>query len=122
MRPAPASKSASRTPSSASAGTKTTSLRFTAVSSPRMHTRDAAVRWVDAWSAGWNALDAETILAVYADDCLYLSAPFREPTTPREYVEWALAEEESAETWFGEPVVDGDRAAVEWRAFVRENG
>ena len=80
------------------------------------------MRWVDAWSAGWNALDAETILAVYADDCLYLSAPFREPTTPREYVEWALAEEESAETWFGEPVVDGDRAAVEWRAFVRENG
>jgi SnoaL-like protein len=87
-----------------------------------MDIRDAARRWVDAWSGGWNALDAEMILAVYADDCFYVSAPFREPTTPRAYVEWALAEEESAETWFGEPVVDGDRTAVEWRAYVRENG
>jgi len=71
---------------------------------------------------GWSALDAETILAVYADDCFYLSAPLRDATTPRAYVEWALAEEEWAEPWFGEPVVDGDRAAVEWRAYVRENG
>ena len=87
-----------------------------------METRDAARRWVDAWTRGWSALDPETILAVYADDCFYLSAPFREPTTPREYVESALAEEEWAEPWFGEPIVDGDRAAVEWRAYVRENG
>jgi ketosteroid isomerase-like protein len=87
-----------------------------------MDTREAAHRWADAWLRGWRALDAEAILEAYADDCFYLSDPFREPTTPHEYVEWALAEEESAEPWFGEPVVDGDRAAVEWRAYVRENG
>jgi ketosteroid isomerase-like protein len=87
-----------------------------------MDTREAVRRWIDAWTRGWAALDAETILAAYADDCFYLSAPFREPTTPRAYVEEALAEEEWAEPWFGEPLVDGDRAAVEWRAYVRESG
>ena len=87
-----------------------------------MDTRDAARRWIDGWLRGWRALDPETIVAVYAEDCFFLSQPFREPQAPREYVEWALAEEEWAEPWFGEPVVDGDRAAVEWWAFVRESG
>jgi len=84
--------------------------------------REAARRWADGWLRGWRALDPEPIVAHYADDCLYLSHPFRERQSPREYVEWALSEEESAEPWYGEPIVDGDRAAVEWRAYVRENG
>ena|SRR5436190_16468227 len=87
-----------------------------------METRDAARRWVDAWMRGWRSLDAEPIAAVYADDCFFLSHPFRDPQAPREYVEWAFAAEERAEPWFGEPLVDGDRVAVEWLAFVRENG
>ena len=87
-----------------------------------MDTGDAARRWIDGWLRGWQALDPEPIVAVYADDCFFLSQPFREPQAPREYVEWAFAEEEWAEPWFGEPLVDGDRAAVEWWAFVREDG
>ncbi len=87
-----------------------------------MDARAAARRWVDAWLTGWRALDPELVLAAYAEDAFFLSHPFREPVTPREYVVWALDEEEWAEPWFGEPVVDGDRAAVEWWAFVRENG
>jgi hypothetical protein len=38
----------------------------------------------------------------------------------REYVEWAFADEARAETWFGEPVVAGDRAAGEWWAVSEE--
>jgi len=87
-----------------------------------MQTRDAARRWVDAWMRGWRAQDVDLIDALYAEDSFFLSHPFREPQAPREYVEWAFAEEEWAEPWFGEPLVDGDRAAVEWRAYVRENG
>ena len=87
-----------------------------------MDTVEAVRRWIDCWLRGWHALDPEPILEAYSDDCLYLSHPFRAPQKPREYVEWALAEEDSAEPWFGEPVVDGDRAAVEWWAFVREDG
>ena len=84
-----------------------------------MDTDAAARRWIDGWLRGWIALDTEPILANYAEDAFFLSHPFREPQTPREYVEWALAEEEWAEPWFGEPVVDGDRAAVEWSAETR---
>ncbi len=33
-------------------------------------------------------------------------------------MEWAFAEQESAECRFGEPIVDGERAAVDWWAVV----
>jgi ketosteroid isomerase-like protein len=85
-------------------------------------TEEAVRRWIDGWLRGWRAHDVEPIAAVYAEDCFFLSHPFREPQRPRDYAEWAFGEEESAEPWFGEPLVDGDRAAVEWRAFVREDG
>ena len=87
-----------------------------------MTTEEAVQRWIDGWLRGWRALDSEPIVALFADDCFFLSHPFRDPQRPRDYVEWALAEEDWAEPWFGEPVVAGERAAVEWRAYVRENG
>jgi len=85
-------------------------------------TEHAVQRWIDGWLNGWRALDPEPIVALYAGDCFFLSHPFREHESPRDYVARALGEEESADPWFGEPIVDGDRAAVEWRAYVRENG
>ena len=36
-----------------------------------------------------------------------------------EYIGPTFGEEVSAECWFGEPLVDGDRAAVEWSAETR---
>ena len=33
---------------------------------------------------------------------------------PKEYVEWAFADQKEAECRFGEPIVSGDRAAVDW--------
>jgi hypothetical protein len=35
-------------------------------------------------------------------------------------VEWALGSEERSEAWFGEPIVTGDRAFVEWWAVIEE--
>jgi len=83
---------------------------------------EAVRRWIDGWSRGWRALDPEPVIALYAENCLFLSHPFRKDESPRDYVVRALGEEEWAEPWFGEPLVDGDRAAVEWWAFVREDG
>ena len=37
---------------------------------------------------------------------------------PRTYVEWAFGEQASAECRFGEPIVEGDRAAVDWWAAI----
>jgi len=49
---------------------------------------------------------------------LFYSHPFRERTTPPTYVEWAFGEQVSAECRFGEPIVEGDRAAVDWWAAI----
>jgi hypothetical protein len=81
-----------------------------------METREAAKRWRDTWERGWREHDAEAILTLYADGAFFQSHPFRKAQTPRDYIEPTLAEEESAECGFGEPIVDGDRAAVEWSA------
>ena len=52
-----------------------------------METRAAAERWRDAWARGWRSGEAAEILALYAEG-------------PQ----------------FGDPIVDGDRAAVQWWA------
>jgi hypothetical protein len=78
--------------------------------------REAAERWRDVWARGWRAGEAEEIVALYAENAYFQSHPLRMAQTPRSYIEWALAEEESAECEFGEPIVDGRRATVEWSA------
>ena len=81
-----------------------------------MNTRAAAQRWADEWRAAWIEHDADRVAALYAPGAFFLSAPFRDAQDPREYALQAFAEEDSADPWFGEPLVDGDRAAVEWHA------
>jgi hypothetical protein len=81
--------------------------------------REAAARWVEQWTRGWSAHDPEPILELYAADAFYRSHPFREPGTPAEYIRRVLAEEESVEFEFGDPIVDGHRAAVEYHARSR---
>ena len=84
---------------------------------------DAARAWVEAWELGWRIHDAEPIVARYAEGAVFRSHPFREPEDPRAYVERVLAEEEAEpEVWFGEPIVSGDRAAVEYWAILRVEG
>jgi hypothetical protein len=79
-------------------------------------TREAANRWRETWERGWRTHEPAEIVALYPEGAHFQSHPFREATTPRDYIEPTLAEEESAECKFGEPIVDGDRAAVEWSA------
>jgi hypothetical protein len=87
-----------------------------------MDTRTAANSWTAAWQEGWPSRDVERIAAVYVDGPVYSSHPFREPDTARGYVERAFGEEDLVEAWFGEPVVDGRRAAVEYWAILAEDG
>ena len=60
----------------------------------------------------------EAISALYAPDAVFYSHPFRARQVPREYVAWAFAEQAAAQCRFGEPLVDEDRAAVDWWAVV----
>jgi len=81
-------------------------------------THAAAARWVEGWSSAWPGGDVETVAALYAEDALFLSHPFRDPNEPRRYAAWAFAEQASAICRFGEPIVSGDRAAVDWWAVI----
>jgi hypothetical protein len=89
-------------------------------------TRAAAENWARTWRKGWNKRDAEALLELYADDVAYWSEPFREPYQGkerlREYLDEAFGVEHSIQSWFGEPVVDGDRAAVAWWGTMVEEG
>jgi hypothetical protein len=79
-----------------------------------MTTDEAAQRWAEVWARAWPAADVDAIDAVYAPGAAYYSHPFRARTTARDYVEAVFAEQAQAECRFGEPVVSGDRAAVDW--------
>ncbi len=91
-----------------------------------MDTREAARRWADAWRRGWQGLDPEPIMACYAPTAVHFTEPFREPSRSAEdvraYVERVFAEEDDPRVWMGDPIVDGDRAAISWWASLREEG
>jgi ketosteroid isomerase-like protein len=79
----------------------------------------AAQRWVDVWTSAWPAADVDAIAALYAPEAVFYSHPFRERQSPREYVVWAFGDEDLVACRYGEPVVAGDRAAVDWWAVLR---
>jgi ketosteroid isomerase-like protein len=86
-----------------------------------MDPREAAVRWANTWVAAWKSHDVDSVVALYAQECVHRSAPFRKPHRGRqgvrEYVVGAFADESAVlDVHFGEPIVDGHRASVEYRA------
>lgn len=88
--------------------------------------RAAARHWAVTWQRGWEALDADPIVALYAEEARFSSQPFR-PVDPgrggvRRYVEAAFAEESDVVARFAEPIVDGRRAAVSWWAELVDSG
>ncbi len=91
-----------------------------------MDTEAAARRWTETWRRAWPERDVHAIAALYADGAVYRALAFREPDRGaagvRRYLETTFAEEEAIECWFGEPIVAGERAAVEWWATWNEDG
>jgi hypothetical protein len=87
-----------------------------------MNARLAAQRWADTWATAWMAKDAEAVASLYAEGAAFRSQPFRELQHPRAYAEWAFSEQHDAECWFGTPLVDGNRATVEYWAVVSFEG
>lgn len=87
-----------------------------------MDAKSAAQAWIDGWSRAWPAKDSDAVAALYADDAVYRSHPFRDAhlgtSGVREYAQAAFAEEEAVEFWFAEPVATGNRAAVEYWAIL----
>ena len=82
------------------------------------HATAAAREWVDVWARAWPTGDIEAIDALYAKDAVFYSHPFRDRHVPRDYVAWAFADQAEVECRFGESIVEGDRAAVDWWAVI----
>ncbi len=84
--------------------------------------RRRAEEWIDAYAAAWRAGDAEGAAALFAEDCAMRSHPFREAEDAREYTRREFGREQAREVWFGIPVIQGTRAAVEYWAAMEEDG
>jgi hypothetical protein len=91
-----------------------------------MDPETAARRWADTWARAWPQRDAEAIAALYADTAVYRSPAFRRPDLGlagvRRYLNENLPAAENIECWFGQPIVSGNRAAVEWWGCWTEPG
>jgi ketosteroid isomerase-like protein len=91
-----------------------------------MDVPSAAGRWKETWERAWPARDVDAIASLYSEDAVYRALAFREPDRGlagvRRYLEENFAVEEEIECWFGDPVVAGDRAAVEWWGSWVEDG
>ncbi|GAA3786281.1 hypothetical protein GCM10022226_00480 [Sphaerisporangium flaviroseum] len=89
-----------------------------------MDSREAAGRFARTWERGWAAHDADLIGTLYADGCTHRSMPFRPVHQGRsgllEYIRWSFDAERATDVRFGTPLVDGDRAFVEYRVFLVE--
>jgi hypothetical protein len=88
--------------------------------------REAAARWADTWRRGWESLDADPIVALYAAEAVLSTEPFREPYRRREgvrtYITRVFGEEADPRVWVSEPIVQGARASISWWASLREDG
>jgi nuclear transport factor 2 (NTF2) superfamily protein len=89
-------------------------------------TEAAARRWAEVWREAWPARDADAIAALYAESASYRALAFRQPDLGlegvRSYLSRNFSVEQDVECWFGDPVVAGDRAAVEWWGSWLEDG
>jgi alpha-beta hydrolase superfamily lysophospholipase len=84
-----------------------------------MNVETAARRWIEGWRRAWPTGDVEGVAAMYTDDAVYSSHPFRNPDTARSYLERSFGEEKLVDAWFGDPLVAGRRASVEYWAVLR---
>jgi len=85
-----------------------------------------AEEWIAAYGRAWLEPDPEGVVALFTDDAVYRSSPFREPhfgsAGIRDYWTRATSTQEELDLHFGEPVGEGSKVVVEWWAIMRDEG
>ena len=88
--------------------------------------RDRVRAWLEAYSRAWRERDSAAAAALFTEDALYASSPFRPPHRSRagirSYWRDAVGPQTGIDVRFGEPVVEGSRVAVEWWTTAEEPG
>lgn len=88
--------------------------------------QERATRWLEALAGAWRNRDPEAVVGLFSDGAVYRAHPFRPPLHGRaaiaEYWAAATVNLEGIEVRFGDPIVSGDRVAVEWWAVSIEAG
>jgi SnoaL-like domain len=84
-------------------------------------TRD---EWIEAYGRAWEERDPAAAAALFTEDALYRSHPLREPHVGSEGVRayWTRATltQADVDVRFGDPLVVGDKVAVEWWATMQD--
>lgn len=82
--------------------------------------------WIEAYGRAWEERDPEAAAALFTEDAVYRSSPFRSPSVGREgilaYWGRATAAQSDVRVRFGEPIVEGSKVAVEWWTTMRDGG
>ena len=85
-----------------------------------------AEQWIAAYGRAWLERHPEGVVALFTDDAVYRSSPFREPHLGsagiRDYWTRATTTQAELDLRFGEPVVQGSKVVVEWWAIMRDEG
>ncbi|MFI6478750.1 nuclear transport factor 2 family protein [Nonomuraea sp. NPDC050663] len=89
-----------------------------------MDPRTAAQHFADTWQHGWTHHDVDAIIALYTDDAVHTSMPFRPPHTGKtqiaDYIRRSFEAEHSPRVVFSTPLVDGPHAAIEYHVTAGE--
>ena len=71
----------------------------------------------------WEQANTPAVLGLFTEDATYRSYPLRAPHTGHDgiaaYWTKACADQQDVQAHFGDPIVDGDRVAVEWWTTMR---
>jgi uncharacterized protein (TIGR02246 family) len=82
--------------------------------------------WIEAYGRAWEEREPDAAAALFTEDAVYRAHPFREPHLGREgiraYWAQATATQAGVRVRFGEPIVSGERVAVEWWTTMRAEG
>jgi len=86
---------------------------------PQLYDRRVTVdEWAERYGRAWEDADEDAIAALFTEDAVYRSAPFREPfrgeSELRAYWRRGAGVQKQVRVRMGTPFVDGERAAVEW--------
>ena len=88
--------------------------------------RQGVDAWLDGYRRAWEQADPPTVPGLFTTDASYRSHPLRPAHTGHDgvgaYWARATADQQDVRVHFGDPVVDGDRVAVEWWTTMTADG